>query len=57
MIYDFYHGAEWVDSCPSEQAAMLTAILTALYGDIRMVVRGAQEEVPAQSFADWLETI
>lgn len=41
MIYDFYHGAEWVDSCPAEQAPMLTAILTALYGGIRMVVRGA----------------
>lgn len=57
MIYDFYHGAEWVDSCPAEQASMLTAVLTALYGDIRMVVRGAQEEVPAFDFWEWLETI
>ena len=57
MIYDFYHGAEWVDSCPSEQAAMLTAVLTALYGDIRMVVRGVQAEVPAFDFGEWLETI
>ncbi len=57
MIYDFYHGAEWIDSCPSEQAAMLTAVLTALYGDIRMVVRGVAVEQPAQDFAEWLKTI
>ncbi len=57
MIYDFYHGAEWVDSCPSEQAAMLTAVLTALYGDIRMVVRGAAVEASAVDFWEWLETI
>ena len=56
MIYDFYHGAEWIDSCPSEQAAMLTAVLTALYGDIRMVVRGVQAAA-AQDFAEWLKTI
>ena len=56
MIYDFYHGAEWVDSCPAEQAAMLTAVLTALYGDIRMVVRGADVQ-PAVDFWEWLETI
>ncbi len=56
MIYDFYHGAEWVDSCPAEQATMLTAILTALYGDIRMVVRGADVQ-PAVDFWEWLETI
>ena len=57
MIYDFYHGAEWVDSCPTEQAAMLTAVLTTLYGDIRMVVRGQQETAPAVDFWEWLETI
>lgn len=57
MIYDFYHGAEWVDSCPAEQATMLTAILTALYGDIRMVVRGAAVEASAVDFWEWLNTI
>lgn len=57
MIYDFYHGAEWVDSCPTEQVAMLTAILTALYGDIRMVVRCKREAAPAVDFWEWLEAI
>ena len=57
MIYDFYHNTTWVDSCPAEQASMLTAVLTALYGDIRMVARGVQAEEKAFDFWEWMETI
>lgn len=57
MIYDFYHNNTWIDSCPAEQADMLTAILTALYGDIRMVVRGQQVTAPAFDFWEWLNRI
>jgi|JI10StandDraft_1071094.scaffolds.fasta_scaffold276781_3 hypothetical protein len=36
---------------------MLTAILTALYGDIRMVVRGVQAEVESFDFWEWMEMV
>ncbi len=57
MIYDFYHNSTWIDSCSAEQCAMLTAILTALYGDVRMVVRGQRETAPVLDFCEWLKTI
>jgi len=57
MIYDFYHNSTWIDCCSAEQCAMLTAILTTLYGDIRMVVRGQQETAPVLDFCEWLKTI
>lgn len=59
MIYDFYTAANtWLDSCDANEFApsRLLAILSALYGDVRMVVRGEVADAVAaeEDFAEWL---
>ena len=57
MIIDFYSltGA-WVDCCDATQVAILLPILQVLYGDVRMVERGAVNVV-ADDFGAWLMSV
>lgn len=59
MIYDFFTGPTWLDSCDATQfdPARLLAILTERWADVRMVVRGAETATAEESFADWLKSI
>ena len=60
MIYDFYAGPTWLDSCEVNEfsPARLLAILTKRWANVRMVVRGAETAVVAEeSFGDWLAGI
>lgn len=58
MIIDFFSltGA-WVDSCESNQVAMLLPILRTLFGDVRMVQRDAAVDVAGDDFGTWLMSV
>lgn len=55
MIYDFYAGSHWLDSCDANEypPARLLAILAQRWADVRMVRRGEVVEA-ADDFGTWL---
>ena len=57
-IIDFFSlTGTWVDSCESAQVVMLLPILRTLYGDVRMVERGAVADVVADDCGTWLMSV
>ncbi len=59
MIYDFFAGPTWLDSCDSSQFCpqRLLAILASRWPDVRMVARKQVVEVDGDDFATWLGKI
>lgn len=58
IVYDFFAGPTWLDSCDSSQFSpqRLLAILASRWPDVRMVERVQVAEV-ADDFATWLKSI
>jgi hypothetical protein len=59
VVYDFYTGPTWLDSCDSSQFCphRLLAILASRWPDARMVERGQVDAVDADDFATWLGSV
>lgn len=61
VVYDYYTGPTWLDSCDSGQFSpqRLLAILASRWPDVRMVARGQVVEVEADGddFGTWLGKI
>jgi hypothetical protein len=59
IVYDFYAGPTWLDSCDSSQFCprRLLAILASRWPDVRMVARGRVAEADGDDFTTWLMRI
>jgi hypothetical protein len=59
IVYDYYAGPTWLDSCDSSQFCprRLLAILASRWPDARMVERGQVDAVDADDFATWLMSV